>query len=104
MTPESIAVFSPNTGPPTSRTVVKPRISVSVASTPAAFDDLCLGAAVRWNGCRGDAFNLVTANEHVAGTGERTRLSIEDPHVLEEYDGRLQGVETRFSGGFSPAS
>jgi len=36
MIPESMALFSPNTGPPRSRTVVKPRISVSVASTPAA--------------------------------------------------------------------
>ena len=35
MTPKSMELFSPNTGPPTSRTVVKPRISVSVASTPA---------------------------------------------------------------------
>ena len=30
-----MACFSPNTGPPMSRTVVKPRISVSVASAPA---------------------------------------------------------------------
>ena len=34
-TPASIACFSPKTGPPMSRTVVKPRISVSVASSPA---------------------------------------------------------------------
>jgi hypothetical protein len=34
--PSSIACFRPNIGPPTSRTVVKPRISVSVASAPAA--------------------------------------------------------------------
>ena len=36
MMPWSIARFRPNAGPPTSRTVVKPRISVSVASSPAA--------------------------------------------------------------------
>ena len=34
-TPASIACFSPKTGPPMSRTVVKPRIRVSVASAPA---------------------------------------------------------------------
>src|ERR1700732_1843352 len=34
-TPSSMARLSPNTGPPTSRTVVKPRIRVSVASSPA---------------------------------------------------------------------
>ena len=34
-TPSSIACLSPNAGPPMSRTVVKPRISVSVASAPA---------------------------------------------------------------------
>ena len=33
--PSSIARLSPNAGPPTSRTVVNPRISVSVASAPA---------------------------------------------------------------------
>jgi len=36
MIPESMALFSPNTGPPTSRTVMKPHIRVSVASTAAA--------------------------------------------------------------------
>jgi hypothetical protein len=34
-TPSSIARLRPNVGPPTSRTVVKPRISVSDASAPA---------------------------------------------------------------------
>src|SRR5262245_30029290 len=33
--PSSMARLSPNAGPPTSRTVVNPRISVSVASAPA---------------------------------------------------------------------
>ena len=34
-TPSSMARLSPNAGPPMSRTVVKPRISVAVASAPA---------------------------------------------------------------------
>ena len=34
--PSSMARLRPNTGPPTSRTVVKPRIRVSVASAPAS--------------------------------------------------------------------
>ena len=34
--PMSMACFRPQTGPPRSRTVVKPRISVSVASAPAS--------------------------------------------------------------------
>ena len=33
--PSSMARLSPNAGPPRSRTVVNPRISVSVASAPA---------------------------------------------------------------------
>src|SRR6266403_307828 len=48
--PVSMAVFSPNTGPPTSRTVVKPRISVSVASTLAAILLYPTSPTIAWAG------------------------------------------------------
>src|SRR5262249_35063266 len=47
---QTLVAFSPNTGPPTSRTVVKPRISVSVASTPATILLYPTSPTIAWAG------------------------------------------------------
>src|SRR6476661_2789296 len=86
--PSSIARLSPNTGPPRSRTVVKPRIKVASACRVAniwRYEGLAvIGSGMDGNRARRNAFNGAPSDQNIRGRRQRSALAIENANVLKQ--------------------
>ena len=83
MSPSSIALFSPNTGPPTSRTVVKPRISVSAR--------LDAGGDVIESDIAGDRLNGIGPYQHrMPVCVDQAGIRMRSPIACNHSDARLR--------------